>query len=313
MDNDLHVIFGTGPVGLAIMEELAHAGRQVRMVNRSGHADLPVGVELVSGDAADPGFATRCAAGASVVYQGLNPPYHSWPELFPSLQTSVLQAARASGAVLVSMENLYMYGSTSGRPMTEETPFAPNTRKGAVREAMARELAAAHESGDLRTTSIRASDFYGPRVLQSALGHRVFARMLNGKSAQVLGNPDLLHSYTYITDIGRAMALAGRESSAWGRAWHVPSAETVSTSEIVAMIGEIAGVPARARITPKLVLRILGRFDPDVRELLEMLYEFEEPFVSNGQALQRAFGFQPTPVRVALGTTVDWYRNHFAR
>lgn len=196
MDNDLHVIFGTGPVGLAIMEELAQTGRQVRMVNRSAHADLPAGVALVSGDAADPSFATRCALGASVVYQVLNPPYHRWPELFADLQSSVMTAARASGAVLISVENLYMFGSTGGTAMAEDTPFGPNTRKGTVRAAMARALADAHDRGDIRAASVRASDYFGPRVLQSALGDRVFARILDGKPAQVIGDPDLPHTYT---------------------------------------------------------------------------------------------------------------------
>ena len=313
MTNGLHVIFGTGPVGLATMEELTAAGRQVRMVNRSGHADLPAGVELVSGDASDSAFATRSASGSSVIYQALNPPYNQWPELFPGLQSSVLAAARASEAVLISMENLYMFGATSGVPMAEDTPIIPNTRKGAVRAAMAQELSQAIERGDIRAASVRASDFFGPRVLQSALGDRVFARILDGKSAQVLGNPDLPHTYTYVTDIARALVLIGREPSAWGRAWHVPSAETITTTQVVAMIGEVAGLPARAKPTPKLVLRVLVRFDTEVREVLEMLYEFEEPFVSDGRALQSAFGFQATPLRTAIETTVDWYRNRFSR
>lgn len=311
MADELHVIFGTGPVGLATMEELIGLDRDVRMVNRSGHADLPAGVELVSGDAADLDFARDAARGAAVVYQALNPPYHQWPELFPALQGSVLTAAKDSGAVLVSMENLYMFGATNGRPMTEDSPIAPNSRKGEVRARMTRELAAAHERGHVRTVRVRASDFFGPRVLQSALGDRVFARILDGKQAQVLGNPDLPHTYTYVRDIARALVLAGRESSAWGRAWHVPSEKTTTTAEIIALIGEVARVPAQARPTPRLMLRILGRFDRDVRELLEMLYEFEEPFISDGRALTATFGFQATPLRAALEATVDWYRSRF--
>lgn len=313
MEDELHVIFGTGPVGLATMEELVGSDKKVRMVNRSGHADLPDGVALVSGDAADPEFATRAAAGASVVYQALNPPYHRWPELFPALQVSAISAARASGATLISMENLYMFGATGGVAMAEDTPMVPNTRKGEVRATMTRELAAAHERGDIRAASVRASDFFGPRVLQSALGDRVFARILDGKTAQVLGDPELPHSYTYVGDIARALVLVGREPSAWGNAWHVPSDETTTTAQIVAMIGEVAGVPARAKATPKLILRMLGRFDPEVRELIEMLYEFEEPFICDGRALQSRFGFQATPLRPALQTTVDWYRNRFDR
>jgi nucleoside-diphosphate-sugar epimerase len=207
------------------------------------------------------------------------------------------------------MENLYMYGRTNGRPIFEDTPFSPVTRKGEVRAAMARELAAAHDRGEIQVATIRASDFFGPRVLQSALGERVFGRVLQGKAAQVLGDPGLLHTYTYVGDVARALVLAGHERSMWGKAWHVPSDQTTSTGEMVAMIGELAGVPAKAQPTPKLLLRMLGWFDPEVREVTEMLYEFEEPFISGSRALQTTFGFQPTPVRPALQATIDWYRS----
>jgi hypothetical protein len=87
---ELHAIFGTGPVGLAVMDELVSKGKRVRMVNRSGRANVPEGVEVVGGDAADPTFTREVSEGASVVYFALNPPYNKWPELFPGLQAGVL-------------------------------------------------------------------------------------------------------------------------------------------------------------------------------------------------------------------------------
>ncbi len=105
-----HVIFGTGPVGLALVDQLVERGHQVRVVNRSGTAPVPAQVEQMAGDAVDPDFALDAASGAGVVYQVLNPPYHRWPEEFPPLQRGVMSAAQAAGARLVSFENLYMYG-----------------------------------------------------------------------------------------------------------------------------------------------------------------------------------------------------------
>ena len=124
-DNELHVVFGTGPVGLAIMYELASKGKRIRMVNRGGRADVAEGIEVVGGDAADPTFTCEVSAGASVVYFALNPPYDKWPELFPPLQAGVLEGAASAGAKLVAVENLYMYGPTGGRPLTEDLPYAP--------------------------------------------------------------------------------------------------------------------------------------------------------------------------------------------
>ena len=106
-DGELHVVFGTRPVGLAVMDELLSKGKRVRMVNRRGLADVTEGVEVVGGDAADPTFTRKVSAGASVVYFALNPPYDRWPELFPSLQAGVLEGAASAGAKLIAVENLY--------------------------------------------------------------------------------------------------------------------------------------------------------------------------------------------------------------
>jgi uncharacterized protein YbjT (DUF2867 family) len=101
-----HVIFGTGAVGLATYEALRRRGESVRLVNRSGHAPVSDDVEVVGGDARDPGFTSTAARGARVVYQTLNPPYSEWTAQFPALQAGVLAAAHETGARLVSMENV---------------------------------------------------------------------------------------------------------------------------------------------------------------------------------------------------------------
>jgi hypothetical protein len=189
-NEELHVVFGTGAMGMSVMDELMLRGRRrIRMINRSGKAKVPHGVEVIGGDATDEAFAREVSAGASVVYFALNPPYDKWPELFPGLQAGVLEGAAIVGAKLVAMENLYMYGSTGGRPLAEDLPYAPNTRKGTVRARMSEELMEAHQSGSVRVAIGRASDFFGPRVLVSAAGEQVFGRAVEGKSAQVAGTP----------------------------------------------------------------------------------------------------------------------------
>ena len=130
---ELHIIFGTGPVGTAVMEELLQRGKQVRMINRSGNMEnLPEGVDLVAGDATDFNFSRKAAEGARVIYNCLNPPYHLWSQLFPKLQAGVVEAAASTGAKLVVMENLYMYGETHGKLITEDMPYAATTKKGKV-------------------------------------------------------------------------------------------------------------------------------------------------------------------------------------
>src|SRR5215212_8524878 len=222
----VHVIFGTGAMGMAVMDELVQRGRRrVRMVNRSGRASVPEGVEVLGGDATDEAFAREASEGAAVVYFALNPPYDKWPELFPPLQAGVLGGAASAGAKLVAMENLYMYGPTDGRPLTEDLPYAPNTRKGTVRAMMSEELMEAHQSGRVRVAIGRASDAFGPRVLVSAAGEQVFGRAVEGKSAQLAGDPDQPHTYTYVPDIGRGLVILDEREEALGQVWHLPSPE----------------------------------------------------------------------------------------
>jgi nucleoside-diphosphate-sugar epimerase len=306
---ELQVVFGTGAVGMAVMDELIRRGlRRVRMVNRSGRARVPEGVEVVGGDATDEAFAREASAGASVVYFALNPPYDKWPELFPLLQAGVLEGAASAGAKLVAMENLYMYGPTAGRPLTEDLPYATNTRKGRVRARMSQELMEAHRSGKVRVAIGRASDFFGPRVLSSAAGEQVFGRAVQGKSAQVAGDPDQPHTYSYVPDIGRGLVILGEREEALGRAWHLPSPETLTTRQFVEMIFEEVGKPARVQAAPKILLRAMGLFNPALREIIEMLYEFEEPFVVDDSRFEREFGEQATPLREAIQGTLRWYR-----
>jgi nucleoside-diphosphate-sugar epimerase len=308
-NEELHVIFGTGAMGMAVMDALMQSGRRrVRMVNRSGRARVPDGVEVVGGDATDEAFAREASEGASVVYFALNPPYDKWPELFPPLQAGVIEGAASAGAKLVAMENLYMYGPTGGRPLTEDLPYAPNTRKGSVRAIMSEELMEAHTSGRVRVAIGRASDFFGPRVRVSAAGEQVFGRAVDGKSAQLAGDPDQPHTYTYAPDVGRGLVILGEREEALGQAWHLPSPETLTTREFVEMIFEEVGKPARVQAAPKILLRAIGLFNPGIRETIEMLYEFEEPFVVDYSKFEEAFGEQATPLRESIRGTVRWYR-----
>ena len=306
--HQLHVVFGTGAIGLALIEELSASGKRVRAVNRAGSAGVPDGVEVVGGDATERGFARTACADASVVYFCLNPPYTEWPALFPPLQAGVLEGAAAAGTKLVAMENLYGYGPTQGRPLTEDLTLRPSSRKGRVRAQMTRDLMAAHEAGRVRVAIGRASDYFGPRGLLSAMGATVFYPALAGEPVRLLGKPEVPHTYSYLPDIAKGLAILGERDEALGQAWHLPNAETVSTRGFVERIAQSAGSSPKISGTPKLVLRLVGLRNRGVREMVEMLYEFEEPFVVDDGRFTRAFGSHATPLADAIDTTVEWYR-----
>jgi nucleoside-diphosphate-sugar epimerase len=307
MSTELHVVFGTGAVGQAVIRELRVRGHRVRAVSHSGRAGLDSDVEKLSGDAGDPAFANRACTGASVVYSALNPPYHQWPELFPRLQAGVLSGAASVGARLVAIENLYGYGPTGGRPLTENLPLAATTRKGATRAAMTAQLLDAHRRGIVQVSIGRASDFFGPGVLNSAMGTSVFDSVLARKPVRVLGNPDLPHTYSYINDIGRGLVTLADDSRACGQMWHLPNPETLTTRQFIQRIGCHAGVPVHMERTPRLALAAVGLFNPTVRELVEMLYEFEQPFAVDDSKYVRTFGPGATQIDEALQHTLRWY------
>jgi nucleoside-diphosphate-sugar epimerase len=306
----VHVIFGTGAAGLATLDALLRRGERVRMVNRSGQARVPAGVEVVAGDARDPRFTTGVTRGARVVYQTLNAPYHRWAAEFPALQAGVLAGAEAAGARLVSFENVYLYGRPDGQPLTEDSPVRAHTRKGRVRAAMARQLLAAHDAGRVAVTIGRASDYFGPRGgAQSNLGDRVFGPALRGGTASVLGDPDQPHTYTYLPDIGEALVVLGEHPDAVG-VWHLPSdPATRTTRALVDLVYRDAGQPrTRLRGTPTWLLRLAGLGNPGARESVEMNYEFTAPFVVDSSRIADKFGLRATPIEDALAETLTAYR-----
>jgi nucleoside-diphosphate-sugar epimerase len=306
-----HVIFGTGAIGLATMEALLRRGETVRTINRSGAAPVPEEVEVIGGNAADPRFTVDVTQGAQIIYQTLNPPYPRWVEEFPGLQAGVLAAAQAHGARLVSMENVYMYGRPAGQPLTETRDYAAHTRKGKLRAQMATELLDAHQAGQVAVAIGRASDYFGPRGgAQSNLGDRLFPAALAGKTATVLGDPDQPHTYTYIPDIGEGLAVLGEHLGAAGQVWHLPNdPDTRTTRQLCELAFQHAGASrARIRQVPPLLLRLTALTNRTVRELLEMQYQFAEPFIVDSSKIANALGVNATPVEQALTDTLATYR-----
>src|SRR5258708_17733727 len=192
------------------------------------------------------------------------------------------------------MENLYMYGPTGGKPMVEDLPYAATTRKGRVRGKMAQDLLAAHTSGKVRVTIGRASDYFGPDAMDSAVGGRVFYPAIAGKAVQVLGNPDLPHTYSYVPDIGKGLTTLGERDEALGQVWHLPNAPTVSTRQFIEMVFEEAGQKPRIQATPKLLIQGMALANPMMREIAEMLDEVEERFGGDSSKFERTFAEHAT-------------------
>ncbi len=209
---------------------------------------------------------------------------------------------------LVFGDNLYMYGPVQG-PMREDLPSAATTRKGRARAQVAEMVLEAHRSGRVPATIGRASDFFGPWVRDSLMGDRVFGPALAGKAAQLTGNIDLPHTVSFIGDFGRALALLGERDEALGQVWHIPNDQPqISQRDFTSLIFEELGKPAKMSTMGAGMMRLGGLFIPAARETVEMMYEFEKPFVVDSSKFARTFAMAPTPLRDSIRSTLDWYR-----
>ena len=303
-----HVIFGTGPVGLTLADVLLAQGKEVRIVSRSGKAAVPGGAEHVAADIFDTEKTTALCRDATVIYNCTNAPYAEQVAVVPRLADTFIQVASATGAKLIVTDTLYPYGETHGAPMTEDTPHAAVSRKGRMRAAVAETYLQAHREGRIQAAIGRAADFYGPRVLNSSLGGFVFPAAVAGKIAQVLGNTRLPHAYSYMGDVARGLATLGERPEALGREWLLPAAPAVSTREMIRLIGQALGHPVRTLASPKIVIQAAGLFNPQMREMVEMFYQYTEPQIVDSSRFEAAFGWSATPPAEAIPATVAWFQ-----
>lgn len=301
------VVGGSGGTGGALVRELVGRGLPVRSISRKAPADVPGGVEVRLGDAADPAFMRSAAEGAAVVYNAANPPYPKWTSEFPPLMASITAAAEASRAKLVFADNLYMYGPVTG-PLSETSPASPAGRKGKLRRSLAEQLLAAHRAGRVRVAIGRSSDYFGPGGLGTAVGERVFESALEGKAAQWLGSLDVPHSVSYLPDMARALVVLGTRDEADGQVWHLPGAAALTGREFVGVIGDVLGRPVKASATSPTMVRIAGVVSPFIRELNETMYQWTAPWVVESAKFEATFGpFEVTPHREAIAETLDWF------
>lgn len=304
------MVFGcSGPIGTALMEELTAAGHEVVGVCRSGESAAPAGVRIEAGDVRDVDSAVRLADGADVVYGCVGIPYSAWIDLWPGIVEGLLAAAEGAEARLVFADNLYCYGAQN-RPLREDLPLTDYGRKPTLRAKMARTMLEAHRVGRTRVALLRASDVYGPRVTDAALGERVFPNLLAGKAVQLLGDPEVLHVFTYAPDFARALAVVGAaEDEDYGEAWHVPNAPALTQRQMMDLLGELAGRQVKIRSLRRRTVALLALFSPMLRELKELMHQWELPYRVDHSKWAARFGDEHTPLEEGLRQTLDWYRS----
>ncbi|MFV0257870.1 MAG: NAD-dependent epimerase/dehydratase family protein [Acidimicrobiales bacterium] len=304
-----HLIVGAGAIGRSAARHLSHAGHDVIVASRRGTAVPEASTARpVAADATDVDALCRLATGATAIINAVNPPqYSTWARDWPPVAAALIEAAARTGAGLVTVSNLYLYGPVDA-PMTEETPIAPNGVKGKIRARMWADALAAHQAGRIRATEARASDYFGPGAGShvSYLNEFVIAPAAAGRRAWLpLGGPDIPHSWTYVDDIGALAARLATGDDGWGRPWHVPTSPPRTTRQVAGDAAALAGArEPRLSTVPGPVMAIGRAAVPLLREFRETAHQFEHPYVLDSSAATAAFDLEPTQWSDALAATI---------
>ncbi|WP_186316172.1 NAD-dependent epimerase/dehydratase family protein [Catellatospora sichuanensis] len=302
-----YVVLGAnGGVGSHLVDVLTAANRRVRAVSR---APLPAhrNVEHMSADLRDADQLRAAIDGADIVFHAAQPPYTRWPQEFPALTNDIASATASAGARLVLVDNLYMYGPTTA-PMTEDLPYAATDPKGRTRAAMATSLLQRHHAGELDVVLARASDYYGPRGVNSAAGQTLFDAALTGTKANLIGSLDQPHSWSYLPDIADALVRLADAPHSGGRAWHLPAAEPLTQRQLVTLVYQAAGHRPRMAALPGAIHRAIATVHPMLRELYSTRWQFTHPFTTDWTDYATEIAaFTPTPHTQAVRATLTWY------
>ena len=305
----MHTLLGAGgPTADGLANELAARNVPIRLVGRN---PKPIaGAELVSADLNDRTSTINAVAGSSVVYllAGLKYSASVWSVQWPLIMVNVIDACKRANAKLLFFDNVYMYGRVSGS-MTEETPYAPCSKKGEIRARVATTLMNETKVGNLTAMIARSADFYGPLAPHGLANILVFDALAHGKTPSWLVNADVRHSFTYIPDAVRGVYELAATESAWNQVWHLPTAPAPPTGrEFITIAASEFGVAPKFRVLSRLMLRIVGLFNSDVRESYEMLYQSDSPYIFDSSKYEREFGFAGTPYAEGIHVSAESYK-----
>jgi nucleoside-diphosphate-sugar epimerase len=304
----LATILGAGgPIGNELTKILVAKNTRVRLVSRS---PKPLdGAEVCAADLADREQTLQAVAGSDVVFllAGLAYELAVWQELWPRIMANTIEACKKAQAKLVFFDNVYMYGKVQG-PMTEQTPDAPCSKKGAVRAAIATTLMDEVKAGNVSALIARAADFYGPNTKNGVPNVLVLENFAKGATASWLVNAKVPHSLTFIPDAARGVATLAERESAFNQIWHLPTAaDPPNGQEFIEMAAAAFRVKPKYRVLSKPLLRVAGWFDPRIRESYEMLYQSEAPYIFDSTKFANEFGFAGTPYADGIRIAAESY------
>lgn len=298
----MQVILGAGG---AISDSLCQALKEnniaLKLVSRRA-APSPFGT-AVSADLTQASELAPLLEGAETAYLLVGLPYKLsvWQAQWPGLVRNIVDTCAATGTRLVFLDNIYMLSDDSMPHMTEASPMEPSSGKGKVRAEVDRIILDAAASGRVKACIARSADFYGYiQPYKSLLLDLVIRKMASGKKPQWFYTIDRRHSFSYVPDIGRALAMLGQSAQSWGQVWNVPTAPAMTLAEIIDLLNRLLGKNLKPMVTNEFITSILRLFIPALAEMKELKYQMVQDYVLDSTKFEQAFGFQPTPMEEGL-------------
>jgi nucleoside-diphosphate-sugar epimerase len=290
------VVVGAGQIGTPLVERLGREGHAVTWISRSRPAQVPEGVRHVALDASDGARLAEVARGARALIAAVNPPIYDatvWARTLPALHRGLIDGAAGAGTRLVLLDALYLYTTREG-PLAPTTRQAPETEKGKVRKQLSDLVVAAQREGRLRATVLRAPDFWGPELNSALLTRAALAGLRTGKRPFLIGNPDAAHAFAHRDDVIHALiTLALAPADVEGQVFHAPVIHETPRAMVEAY-ARAYGVKARPFVTPGWLLRAFGLFSPSMRGLVEMLPQWQAPYLVDDSGFRARFRVEPT-------------------
>nr|WP_321451222.1 NAD-dependent epimerase/dehydratase family protein [uncultured Carboxylicivirga sp.] len=310
MNQTLHTVLGaSGAVGQSVLKVLKEKEIPARAVTRTKKFD---GVETVSADLLNVEEVEKVVQGSSVVYLCVGLEYKTdvWQRDWPVLMDNVMEACSKYGAVLIFLDNVYMYGPAPLQGKFDEGyTEQPLTGKGKVRKAIDDKLKASFRHGQLNGIIARAADFIGPNANNSVFYFSFLERLLKNKAPQSLLPRGPKHTYANTIDLGRALVELALEPETYNSVWHLPVGDPVSVDELMVVFNDVLGTSYKVSYMPRFMIKGISWFVPVVKEFEEMLYQFEYDYIMSYEKFKKQFpDFKITPYREVVKQMIDSFQ-----
>ena len=301
------ILGANGTIGSVLAKELVNYTDKIRLVSRNPRKVNETD-ELFPADLSNPDIVDQAVEGSDVVYLvvGFDYKLKVWEENWPMLMKATISACIKHNARLVFFDNVYLYDSDAIPHMTEESPINPPSKKGAVRKQIAQMVMDEVKAGNLLALIARSADFYGPDNDKSFVNEMVYKNFKKEKRANWFIDADKKHSFTYTPDAAKATALLGNTEDAYNTIWHLPTDKNVLTGrEFVELFAKEMKVANRIFVMPLWMLKIVGLFIPVLKEMPEMMYQYDRDYLFDSSKFEKRFKFKTTSYQEGVKLTVQ--------